>query len=68
MTKLTYEEARINKGINNISEIATMMGISEKHYSEIESYNKQIKDDELMKFCELTKVAPNELLIKNYNC
>lgn len=68
MTKLTYEEARKNKGLNNISDVARMMGVSEKHYSEIENYNKQIKDDELMRFCELTKIAPNELLIKNYNC
>jgi len=67
MAKLTYEEARIKAGYESASEMSRKMGISRASYEQKENYDRQFKDNELMKFCELANIKPDKLYIKGYN-
>lgn len=64
---LTFEEARIKAGIKTETEMARKLGLSKATYQLKESYERQFKESEFLKFCDVCKIDPKSLLVKNYN-
>lgn len=64
---LTYEEARIKAGIKTETEMAKKLGLSKATYQLKESYERQFKESEFLRFCDICNVEPNSMLVKNYN-
>jgi len=64
---ITFEEARIKAGIKTETEMARKLGLSKATYQLKESYDRSFKDNELVRFCEITKTDPSCLYIKGLN-
>ena len=63
---ITYREARERTGLT-VTMMAEKLGITKQAYHHKENYERQFKDNELMKFCLITKTKPSSLKIKGWN-
>lgn len=64
---MTYTEAREKAGIKHQADMAKKMGMLRETYRSKESYEKNMKADELMQFCDITGTDAKELFILGYN-
>lgn len=61
---MTFEEARLKAGIKTETEMAKKLGISKATYQLKESYDRQFKESEFLKFCDVCNVDPRSMLVK----
>lgn len=64
---LTYKEARERAGIDSQTEMAKKMGMIRETYRYKEEYEKHMKANELMLFCDIVGCNQSDLLILGYN-